>query len=113
MNLTRLFCEVDDFCKGFIPDRTFKWFHTRRQQLSQAFPKLISYNRFIELLPDILIPHAITRCLHAMNPNNDALWQEAEPMIEKDKGLIVLDDSTLDEPYAQKIPLVYRHCQRY
>jgi hypothetical protein len=42
-----------------------------------------------------------------MNPNNDALWQEAEPMIEKDKGLLVLDDSTLDKPYAQKIP--YRH----
>ncbi|MDD2816814.1 MAG: hypothetical protein PHP00_13955 [Thiotrichaceae bacterium] len=20
MNLTRLFCEVDDFCKGFIPE---------------------------------------------------------------------------------------------
>ena len=50
---------------------------------------------------------AITRCLHSMNPNNDALWQEAEPMIEKDKGLLVLDDSTLDKPYAQKIP--YRH----
>jgi hypothetical protein len=27
-----------------------------------------------------------------MNPNNDALWQEAEPMLEKDKGLLVLDD---------------------
>ena len=36
--------------------RTFKWFYTRSQQLSQAFPKLVSYNRFIELLPDILIP---------------------------------------------------------
>jgi hypothetical protein len=44
-----------------------------------------------------------------MNPDNDALWQEAEPMVKKDKGLLVLDDSTLDKPYAQKIPLVYRH----
>ena len=35
---------------------------------------------------------AITRCLH---------------LVEKDKGLLVLDDSTLDKPYAQKIP--YRH----
>jgi hypothetical protein len=42
-----------------------------------------------------------------MNPDNDALWQEAEPMLEKGKGLLVLDDSTLDKPYAQKIP--YRH----
>jgi hypothetical protein len=33
-----------------------------------------------------------------MNPNNDVLWQEAEPMVEKDKGLLVLDDSTLDKP---------------
>ncbi|ALG69229.1 IS982 family transposase [Beggiatoa leptomitoformis] len=92
MNLTRLFCEVDDFCNAFIPEwektqlndgckkrrrtrslspseiitlivlyhssgyRTFKWFYTRHQHLSQAFPKLVSYNRFIELLPDILIP---------------------------------------------------------
>lgn len=92
MNLTRLFCEGDDFCKVFIPAwektqlsngykqrrrtrsltpseiitlivfyhssayRTFKWFYTRHQYLSQAFPKRVSYNRFIELLPDILIP---------------------------------------------------------
>jgi hypothetical protein len=33
-----------------------------------------------------------------MNPDNDALWQEAQPMVEKDKGLLVLDDSTLDKP---------------
>jgi len=52
---------------------------------------------------------AITRCLHSMNPDNDALWQEAEPMLEKNKGLLVLDDSTLDKPYAKQIPLVYRH----
>jgi hypothetical protein len=46
-----------------------------------------------------------------MNPIRcHALWQEAQPMVEKDKGLLVLDDSTLDKPYAKKIPLVYRHC---
>lgn len=37
----------------------------------------------------------ITRCLHTINPDNDALWQEAEPMVEKDKGLLVIDDLTL------------------
>lgn len=52
---------------------------------------------------------AITRRLHLMNPDNDALWQEAEPMIDRKTGLLLLDDSTLDKPYAKKIPLVYRH----
>jgi hypothetical protein len=38
--------------------RTFKWFylnHVRKYWLS-AFPQLLSYNRFIELLPAILVP---------------------------------------------------------
>lgn len=52
---------------------------------------------------------AITRYLHKMKVDNEAVWREAKPMIEKEKGLLVLDDSTLDKPYAQKIPLVYRH----
>ncbi len=38
--------------------KTFKWFYERYvcQRLKKEFPKLISYNRFIELLPDVLIP---------------------------------------------------------
>lgn len=38
--------------------RTFKWFYEKYvcKRKRQEFPKLVSYNRFIELLPDVLIP---------------------------------------------------------
>ena len=103
MSLTRLFCDADDFCQGFIAEwkktqledgskkrhrkrslshseiitiivfyhqsgyKTFKWFYERYvcERLNKEFPKLVSYNRFIELLPDVLIPLTIfiqSRC---------------------------------------------------
>jgi len=103
MSLTQLFCDVDDFCKTFIPQweasqiesgekkrrrkrcissseiitlivyyhqsgyGTFKWFYLRYlpKNLAKAFPKAPSYNRFIELLPDIIVPLTAfmkTRC---------------------------------------------------
>lgn len=37
------------------------------------------------------------------------LWQEAEPLVEKAKGVLVIDDSTLDKPYAKHIQLVTQH----
>jgi len=96
MSVTRLFCDVDDFCKWFMVEwektqiedvtkkrrrsrglshseiitiiifyhksgyKTFKWFYERHvcKRMRQEFPKLVSYNRFIELLPDVLIPLA-------------------------------------------------------
>jgi hypothetical protein len=38
--------------------KTFKWFYERYvcKRMNQEFPTLVSYNRFIELLPDVLIP---------------------------------------------------------
>lgn len=38
--------------------KTFKWFYQRYvcKRMRQEFPKLVSYNRFIELLPDVLMP---------------------------------------------------------
>jgi hypothetical protein len=38
--------------------KTFKWFYEKYvcKNMTQEFPKLVSYNRFIELIPDILIP---------------------------------------------------------
>jgi transposase len=94
MSLTRLFCDTDDFCKGFIADwektqiedgtkkrrrksrlshseimtiivyyhqsgyKTFKWFYERHvcEHRNREFPHLVSYHRFIELLPEALIP---------------------------------------------------------
>ncbi len=52
---------------------------------------------------------AFTRLLHRQEPDPEVLWQEAEPLVERAKGVLVLDDSTCDKPYAKKIQLVTRH----
>lgn len=94
MNLTQLFCDIDDFCEQFMPEwrkqlvsseetkrsrthrmsyseiitiwifyhqsgyRTFKWFYQKHIQVQcrNKFPNLLSYNRFIEIVPEILVP---------------------------------------------------------
>lgn len=52
---------------------------------------------------------AFTRLLQRQPPETEALWQEAAPFIEQDGGLLVLDDTTLDKPYAEKMDLVTHH----
>lgn len=52
---------------------------------------------------------AYTRLLQRMPPDSEALWSEVEPFIEKSSGILVLDDSTLDKPYAHKMELVTNH----
>src|SRR3954462_6149618 len=49
------------------------------------------------------------RLLHRLEPEPEELWQEAEPLVEKAKGFLIIDDSTLDKLYAKKIELVTRH----
>ncbi|MDD4958334.1 MAG: IS982 family transposase [Gallionella sp.] len=82
MILHKLFCDIDDFCAVFIPEwqrtrllngrckrntpkmlcesgyRTLKWFYTKHlaQNLKGEFPNLPSYNRFVELMSEILEP---------------------------------------------------------
>lgn len=103
MKLTHLFCDVDDFCQGFIPEwqksqlthgekkrnrphcmsfseiitiivyyhqsgyRTFKWFYQNHVQKywRAAFSGLLSYSRFVEIMPKILVPLSVfmkSRC---------------------------------------------------
>jgi putative transposase len=52
---------------------------------------------------------AITRLLHRMEPSSEQLWQEAQPHVRIKQGVLVVDDSTLDKWYAEKIELVTRH----
>ncbi|HEV2734122.1 MAG TPA: IS701 family transposase, partial [Longimicrobiaceae bacterium] len=42
---------------------------------------------------------AFTRLLHRLEPEPDALWSEVWRQIERRRGVLVLDDSTLDKPY--------------
>src|SRR5512147_268898 len=52
---------------------------------------------------------AFTRLLHRLEPDAATLWQEAAGQVERHRGILVIDASTLDKPYAQKIELVQRH----
>lgn len=52
---------------------------------------------------------AITRLLHRLEPSTSALWQEAQGQVSLGSGILVVDDSTLDKFYAQKMELVTRH----
>lgn len=52
---------------------------------------------------------AFTRLLTRLEPDPETLWQEAEPLVQKAKGALLIDDSTLDKPYARHIGLVTRH----
>jgi hypothetical protein len=59
--------------------------------------------------PDAPAHDAFTRLLTRLEPDPETLWREAEPLVEKARGALVVDDSTLDKPYARHIELVTRH----
>lgn len=52
---------------------------------------------------------AYTRLLQRMPPDSKALWDEVKPLVEQARGVLVIDDSTLDKPYASQMELVTRH----
>lgn len=52
---------------------------------------------------------AFTRLLHRLEPDSDRLWEEARTQVQRKRGVLVLDDTTLDKPYAQRMDLVRRH----
>ena len=59
--------------------------------------------------PDSPAHDAFTRLLHRLEPDPGALWEESRSQVNKADGVLVLDDSTLDKPYAKAIELVGRH----
>ena len=77
-----------------------------------ASPKLFSCTEAAKVQPEVPDPpahDAFTRLLLRLEPDPQALWEEARPMVYRKGGLLVLDDSTLDKPYAKAIDLVTRH----
>ncbi len=77
-----------------------------------ASPRAVSGTEAARAQPDRDDPpahDAFTRLLHRLEPDPDTLWAEAAPLVARDGGVLVLDDSTLDKPYARKIGLLTRH----
>lgn len=48
-------------------------------------------------------------CCNAHHRISKALWLEVEPLVKRKSGVLVVDDSTLDKPYARHMALVTRH----
>jgi hypothetical protein len=77
-----------------------------------AGPKLFSCTEAAKVQPEAVDPpahDAFTRLLLRLVPDPEALWREAGALVDRAGGLLVLDDSTLDKPYAKAIDLVTRH----
>lgn len=52
---------------------------------------------------------AFTRLLHRLEPDPATLWAEAKDQVDRTRGVLILDDTTLDKPYARHMELVTRH----
>lgn len=50
---------------------------------------------------------AYNRLLHRLEPTSEALWLEVQPDVRRTSGVLVLDDTVLDKPYARKMDLVH------
>ena len=51
---------------------------------------------------------AFTRCLQRQPPDTEALLDEVKNHVKLEEGFLIVDDSTLDEPYAKEMAFVRR-----
>ena len=92
--------------------RTAKCHDTDSIDFLIASPKAVTCTEAAAVQPDSRPPpahDAFTRLLRRIEPDPEALRQEARPLVHRKGGVLVLDDSTLDKPYAEAIELVGRH----
>ena len=69
-----------------------------------ASPRAVSGTEAARAQPDRAAPpahDAFTRLLHRLEPDPAALWAEAAPLVRREQGILVLDDSALAKPYAR------------
>lgn len=52
---------------------------------------------------------AFPRLLHRLEPDAATRWHEAAEHVDQHSGILGVEDSTLDKPYAKRIGLVQRH----
>ena len=71
-----------------------------------ASPRAFTRTEAASVQPEASDPpahDAFTRLLHRLEPDPEALWTEAGPLVAKAGGVLVLDDSTPDKPYAKLV----------
>src|SRR5665647_1617837 len=51
---------------------------------------------------------AFTRCLQRQPPDTEALWDEVKNHVKPEEGFLIVDNSTLDKPYAKEMAFVRR-----
>jgi putative transposase len=81
-------------------------------QFLLATPKVCSATeaaRVQPTVPNAPAHDAFTRLLHRLEPDPATLWSEVAPRIDRCRGVLVLDDSTLDKPYAHHMQMVGYH----
>lgn len=49
---------------------------------------------------------AVSRWLRKSVLTPKLLWKESQPLVDRRRGYLVIDDTVLDKPYARQIPLV-------
>ena len=75
-----------------------------------ASPRQATATEAARCQPALLDPpahDAFTRLLHRLEPDAGVLWQEVEAQVRRSEGVLVLDDSVLDKPYARRMELVH------
>lgn len=79
-------------------------------QFLVASPSAVSGTEAARVHAGPLVAHdAYTRLLHRLEPDAATLWPEARGLVAPTSGVLVLDDTTLDKPYARHMGLVTRH----
>ena len=77
-----------------------------------AAPRVCSCTEAARVQPDQprrAAHDALTRLLQRLEPDATPLWKEAQQHVILHDGLLIVDDTTLDKPYAHTIALVHRH----
>ncbi len=81
-------------------------------QFLLASPRQFTCTEAARVHPDPTAPpahDAFNRLLTRLDSDPEDLWREARPQLRLDEGILVLDDSTLDKPYARHMDLVGWH----
>lgn len=77
-----------------------------------ATPRIVSATEAARVHPrrvDAPAHDAFTRLLHRLEPDPATLWHEVASLVDRTRGVLIVDDTTLDKPYARKMELVHRH----